>query len=165
MDFSEIINIILGGGLVGTLAAIGSLRSTVAKARAEASKAEAEAESMRINNADHATRVLMENILKPLKDEFNETKGELAETKRELARAIREMSRLRKAINAAMACPHADGCPVLRKLQDPKGRAARDADTDTDGAQGQLLVADKDNDVGDGACPDGDAADSGGQPP
>lgn len=31
MDFSEIMNIILSGGLVGTAAAIGSLRATVRK--------------------------------------------------------------------------------------------------------------------------------------
>ena len=44
MDFSEIMNIILSGGLVGTAAAIGSLRATVRKAKAEAMKAEADAE-------------------------------------------------------------------------------------------------------------------------
>ena len=38
MDFSEIMNIILSGGLVGTAAAIGSLRATVRKAKAEAMK-------------------------------------------------------------------------------------------------------------------------------
>ena len=43
MDFSEIMNIILSGGLVGTAAAIGSLRATVRKAKAEAMKAEADA--------------------------------------------------------------------------------------------------------------------------
>ena len=37
---SEFMNIILGGGLVGTVATIGSLRATVRKAKAEAMKAE-----------------------------------------------------------------------------------------------------------------------------
>lgn len=46
MDFSEIMNIILSGGLVGTAAAIGSLRATVRKAKAEAMKAEADAEGV-----------------------------------------------------------------------------------------------------------------------
>ena len=91
MDLSEFMNIILGGGLVGTVATIGSLRATVRKAKAEAMKAEAGAEAMRIDNAEHATRILMENIVKPLKDEF-------CETKKELARNTREMARLRKAI-------------------------------------------------------------------
>ena len=66
MDLSEFMNIILGGGLVGTVATIGSLRATVRKAKAEAMKAEAGAEAMRIDNAEHATRILMENIVKPL---------------------------------------------------------------------------------------------------
>ena len=51
MDLSEFMNIILGGGLVGTVATIGSLRATVRKAKAEAMKAEAGAEAMRIDNA------------------------------------------------------------------------------------------------------------------
>ena len=46
---------------------------------------------MRIDNAEHATRILMENIVKPLKDEF-------CETKKELARNTREMARLEKLL-------------------------------------------------------------------
>ena len=108
---SEFMNIILGGGLVGTVATIGSLRATVRKAKAEAMKAEAGAEAMRIDNAEHATRILMENIVKPLKDEF-------CETKKELARNTREMARLRKAIDTAGNCPHRDDCPVLDRLRE-----------------------------------------------
>ena len=67
MDFSEIMNIILSGGLVGTAAAIGSLRATVRKAKAEAMKAEADAEGVRVDNAEHATRVLVSNIVVPFK--------------------------------------------------------------------------------------------------
>ena len=111
MDLSEFMNIILGGGLVGTVATIGSLRATVRKAKAEAMKAEAGAEAMRIDNAEHATRILMENIVKPLKDEF-------CETKKELARNTREMARLRKAIDTAGNCPHRDDCPVLDRLRE-----------------------------------------------
>ena len=103
MDLSEFMNIILSGGLVGTVATIGSMRATVRKAKAEAMKAEAGAEAMRIDNAEHATRILMENIVKPLKDEF-------CETKKELARNTREMARLRKAIDTAGNCPHRDDC-------------------------------------------------------
>ncbi|KAB4247513.1 MULTISPECIES: hypothetical protein [Bacteroides] len=124
MDFSEIMNIILGGGLVGTVATIGSLRATVRKAKAEAMKAEAGAEAMRIDNAEHATRILMENIVKPLKDEF-------CETKKELARNTREMARLRKAIDTAGNCPHRDDCPVLDRLR--KQQEEHDGGEDTDG--------------------------------
>ena len=91
MDLSEFMNIILSGGLVGTVATIGSMRATVRKAK--------------------ATRILMENIVKPLKDEF-------CETKKELARNTREMARLRKAIDTAGNCPHRDDCPVLDRLRE-----------------------------------------------
>ncbi len=125
MELSEMMNIVLGGGLAGSLAAIGSLRATVRRARAEASKSEADAESVRIDNAEHATRILMDNIVKPLKNEFNETKGELAETKKELARNTREMARLRKALDGANGCEHRDGCPVLERLREqPRERVA-----------------------------------------
>lgn len=123
MEFSEILNIVLGGGLFGTVVTIVTLRSTARKAKAEAVKAEADAESVRIDNAEHATRILMENIVKPLKDEFGETKEELVETKKELARNTREMARLRKALDGANSCEHRDGCPVLDRLREqPKDR-------------------------------------------
>lgn len=118
MEFSEILNIVLGGGLFGTVMTIVTLRSTARKAKAEAVKAEADAESVRIDNAEHATRILMENIVKPLKDEFNETKDELSGTKKELARNTREMARLRKALDGANNCEHRDGCPVLDRLRE-----------------------------------------------
>lgn len=121
---SEFMNIILSGGLVGTVATIGSMRATVRKAKAEAMKAEAGAEAMRIDNAEHATRILMENIVKPLKDEF-------CETKKELARNTREMARLRKAIDTAGNCPHRDDCPVLDRLR--KQQEEHDGGEDTDG--------------------------------
>nr|WP_240140916.1 hypothetical protein [Bacteroides xylanisolvens] len=106
------------------MATIGSLRATVRKAKAEAMKAEAGAEAMRIDNAEHATRILMENIVKPLKDEF-------CETKKELARNTREMARLRKAIDTAGNCPHRDDCPVLDRLR--KQQEEHDGGEDTDG--------------------------------
>lgn len=123
MELSGILNIILGGGLIGTVVTIVTLHSTIRKAKAEAAKADADAESMRIDNAEHATRILMENIVKPLKDEFNETKDELSGTKKELARNTREMARLRKALDGANSCEHRDGCPVLDRLREqPKDR-------------------------------------------
>ena len=110
MDFSEIMNIILSGGLVGTAAAIGSLRATVRKAKAEAMKAEADAEGVRVDNAEHATRVLVSNIVVPLKEELNATRKDLQANKR-------EMARLRKAIDTANSCRHHDDCPVLGGLR------------------------------------------------
>ena len=106
MDFSEIMNIILSGGLVGTAAAIGSLRATVRKAKAEAMKAEADAEGVRVDNAEHATRVLVSNIVVPLKEELNATRKDLQANKR-------EMARLRKAIDTANSCRHHDDLSLI----------------------------------------------------
>lgn len=106
MELSEIINIIFGGGLIATTVAIVTLRATVRKANADAEKAVADAETVRVDNAEHATRVLVENIVKPLKEELNETRKCLEASKR-------EMARLRKAIDTANSCKHHDDCPVL----------------------------------------------------
>lgn len=67
MEFSEILNLVLGGGLLAALVGIVTLRATVRKAEADADKAKAEAEAVRIDNAEHATRILIENIVEPLK--------------------------------------------------------------------------------------------------
>lgn len=117
MTFSEILNILLGGGLLALVAGIVTLRATVRKANAEAEKARADAETVLITNTENATRVLVENIVKPLKDELNATREDLQANKREMASTKREMARLRKAVEAAAACPHSDGCPVLYKLR------------------------------------------------
>lgn len=157
MEISEILNILLGGGLVGTVAAIGSLRATVRKAKAEASKAEADAETVRVDNADHATRLLVDNIVKPLKDELNATRKDLQATKR-------EMARLRKSIDSANSCKHRDECPVLYGLREqPKVRDA--TGRDTGGTPGQHRARDKAGDGGAGTDVGGDADAERGQPP
>lgn len=147
MELSEILNLLLGGGLVGTVVAIGSLRATVRKAKAEALRAEADAESVRIDNAEHATRILMENIVKPLKDEFNETK-------KELSRNTREMARLRKAIDAANRCDYRDDCPVLDRLREqPKERGSACGNGDAGKGQHGGGIAPRDSGpCGDGGC-------------
>lgn len=117
MTFSEILNIMLGGGLLALVVGVVTLRATVRRANADAERAKADAESVRITNTEHATRILVENIVKPLKDELNATREDLQANKREMASTKREMARLRKAVEAASACPHSDGCPVLYKLR------------------------------------------------
>ena len=99
MELSEFVNLVLGGGLMATIAAIITLQSTVKKAKAEAEKALAEAET-----------VLIENIVNPLKEELNETRKDLNATKR-------EMARLRKAIDDANSCKYSDDCPVLKRMR------------------------------------------------
>ena len=119
MELGDVLNIVLGGGLVGTIVAIASLRETLRKAKAEAARAEAEAETVRMDNTDHATRILVENIVNPLKEELNETRRYLDASKR-------EMARLRKAIDSANSCKHHDNCPVLVGMQDkPHGERER----------------------------------------
>ncbi|MDD7303054.1 MAG: hypothetical protein PUG76_00715 [Prevotellaceae bacterium] len=110
MELSGIINLVLGGGLMATIAAIITLNSTVRKAKADAEKATAEAETVRIDNTEKATRVLIENIVNPLKEELNETRKDLNATKR-------EMARLRKAIDDANSCRYSDNCPVLVRMR------------------------------------------------
>ena len=111
MTFSEILNILLGGGLLALVVGVITLKATVRKANAEAEKAKADAEGVRITNTENATRILVENIVKPLKEELNATRKDLLATKR-------EMARLRKAVETASGCPHSANCPVMRKLRD-----------------------------------------------
>ena len=130
MELSGIINLLLGGGLMATIAAIITLRSTVRKAKAEAEKALAEAEAVRIDNTEKATRVLIENIVEPLREELNETRKEIVANRRETAR-------LRKAIDSANSCRYSDSCPVLERMRveqkkrepsdgnEPRGEPAR----------------------------------------
>ena len=117
---SEIATLILGGGLVtiiGGIVGVLTVRSKIAQARAEADqakadaeRAKAEAEALRITNAENATRILIENIVKPLKEELNATQNALQAIRR-------EVERLRKALEAVKDCPHARDCPVMRWLR------------------------------------------------
>jgi len=128
MTFSEILNIFLGGGLLALMVGVITLKATVRKANADAERAKADAESVRITNTENATRILVENIVKPLKEELNATREDLQATKKEMASTKREMQRLRKAVEAASVCPHSDdigGCPVLYRLRDNQ----KDADS------------------------------------
>ena len=157
MGLSEIMNIALGGGLLATVAGVLTMRATVHKATAEAEKAKAEAETVRIGNAEQATRVLVENIVEPLKDELNATRKDLQATKR-------EMARLRKAIDTANSCRHHDDCPVLRGLRE----LPKDGSGGVGGGRGDMAEAGRQRgerdppDVGGGGAPVGGAAGAGG---
>ena len=110
MELSEILNVVLGGSLVGALISIVTIRSALKKARAEAEKALAEADTVKITNTEQATRILVENIVKPLTEELNETRKEIGSIKREVAR-------LRKAIDGANNCRYNSDCPVLERMR------------------------------------------------
>lgn len=111
MEFSVILNWILGGGLITAIISIITLKATVREANAKAEKAMAEGQALRIDNVEHATRILMENIVKPLTEQLNATIKSLQSMQREVAR-------LRKSLSVANNCKHADNCPVLFKLRD-----------------------------------------------
>lgn len=85
------LNWILGGGLLAAVVGLLTLKATVRKANAEAEKAKAEAETVRIGNTEQATRILIENIVEPLKKELSETREDLREAKKELGSTKREM--------------------------------------------------------------------------
>lgn len=129
MEWSEILNVIFGTGLVATIVGLLSIRSELKKARAEAEKAMAEADTVKITNTENATRILIQNIVEPLKEELNETRKELNPIKRELAR-------LRKAVEAIQLCPYRGECPVLAELQD----GADDAPSRKDGQHQDHIV-------------------------
>ncbi|WP_304618328.1 hypothetical protein [Paramuribaculum intestinale] len=166
MSFSEILNILLGTGLVGLMVAVATMKATVRKANADAEKARAEAETVRITNTENATRILVENIVKPLKEELNATRTDLQATKKEMASTKREMARLRKAVEAASGCRHADYCPVLFKLRDnQKDADAAGADIFDIREERHDCVGDQSDNDTDGAREQGEPGSIRGQPP
>ncbi len=166
MNFSEILNILLGTGLVGLVVAVATMKATVRKANADAEKAKADAETVRITNTENATRILVENIVKPLKEELNATREDLQATKKEMASTKREMARLRKAVEAASGCRHADYCPVLFKLRDnPKDTDAAGADIFDLREERHYRVSDQNDNYASGAGEPGEPGDIRGQPP
>ncbi len=116
MERNELLTYILGGGMASALVGFFTMRSTVRKANAEAERAKADAETVRIDNSAQATKVLITNIVEPLRDELRVTRDELRETKREFSATKREMARFRKAIETASQCVYKAKCPVLEKL-------------------------------------------------
>lgn len=180
MSSSEILNILLGGGLVALIVAVATMRATVRKANAEAEKAKAdadkaraEAETVRITNTENATRILVENIVKPLKEELHATREKLSATEglmagvqKELASTKRALSRLSRAVESATNCRYADDCVVLRKLRDNK-KEQNGGNTDIFNIreEGHDIDCDQtDNDRDNSGEPCGDE-DIGGQPP
>ena len=91
---SLVLNALLGGGLLVTLVTLKQARQ----------KAVAEVQEMRLDNTEHATKILMDNVVLPLQKELKSTR--------------RCISRLNKAIEAANGCDYSDDCPVRKWLQD-----------------------------------------------
>ena len=154
MGLSELFNFVLGGSLLATVIGIVTLKATVRKKMAEADKAKADAETVRIDNAEHATRVLVDNIVEPLKEELNGTRKDLLATKR-------EMARLRKAIDRANSCRHHDDCPVLRGMREHAESAGNGPDGNGADDGGQPEERSPPGTDGNGAEVGGEAGDTG----
>ena len=165
MEFSEILNYILGGGLLAAVVGIVTLKATLRKANADAEKAIAEAETVRIDNADRATRILIENIVEPLRKELHETREELRETKKEFGSTKREMARLRKAIADANSCKHSDDCPVLYRLRDLTKNELPTCIEHGPGIRGQPTIRSKEDRDSDGTTVASETGDTDRQPP
>ena len=114
MDWNDVLNMALSGGLVGLLTFLLTWRSQARRARAEA-------DTVNITNTEQATRILVENIVEPLKQELNATRRDLSATKR-------EMARLRKAIDDANSCKYSADCPVLRRMREQPKDEQRKSD-------------------------------------
>lgn len=176
MELSEFLNVVLGGSLVATIVSIVTIRSALEKARAEAKKALAEADkaraetdTVRITNTEQATRILIQNIVEPLKQELNETRKELGALKREVAR-------FRKAVDSANSCRYSAGCVVLQRLREqPKERDEIKPGTgsgehshgqrDSPVGRGRKRVCRGEDNAGDSAEVGGEPDDTDGEPP
>lgn len=169
MELSEILNVVLGGSLIGAIISIVTIRSALKKARAEAEKAQAEADTVKITNTEQATRILIQNIVEPLKQELHETRKELLSFKREVAR-------FRKAVDSANSCRYSDDCPVLERMRDtPKERDDGKPGTGNGnhpyGQRGasrpgqRMRVHGSEDKTADGTEVGGESDDSDGQPP
>ncbi len=180
MSLSEILNICLGGGLVALILAMATMRATIReanakaeKARAEAEQAKADAEAVRITNAGSATRVLMENIVNPLKEELHATRdklsateGILASIQKELASTKRAVARLSRAVESANNCPHADDCVVLRRLRREQREQRAAIGVGTGGGNPRHCIRDETaDDNGDNPGEPGEPDGESGQPP
>lgn len=148
MGFSEVLNLILGGGLMTAFIAIVTLKATVRKANAEAEKANADAETVRIDNTEHATRILIQNIVEPLKEELSATREQLQETEKALQATKRKWpgfakpSTLLTAVSIVMTVLFCTGCASSRRsTQETKAIQTKEsADSLTSVRKGVTIV-------------------------
>lgn len=162
---SEILTWIFGGSAIAALSSIVTLGAVRKEAQGKAEQAHADADAVKLTNTERATRILVENIVEPLRQELYDTRKDLGKTNRELVR-------LRKAIESIQRCPYRAECPVLDELRDEKGAAVVGSREPDSGRHGQdapprnrhKRARGGDDEAGDGAALDGDAGDSGGQP-
>lgn len=124
---TTLISALFGGGLVALV--------TI---KAKKDKATAETDKVEMDNFRTGTKILVESIVTPLKQELSnvrselvdtkkelvetrkelvKTQKELADTKKELADTQREVYRMRKAMRKITDCAHAEICPVRKEMR------------------------------------------------
>ncbi len=87
----------------------------IAKLRADVASADADASRKELENSKFGHEIIMENIVRPLKNEMKYLRNDI--------------KRFRKAIEQIPRCPLADECPVSRELlADEKGDDGEPAD-------------------------------------
>ena len=91
---STVMNLLLGGGLVVTLATL----------RSQKAKAEEEAKGLALDNDRKVSEMVNEYLVEPLK--------------KDIASLRRQVSRLTRAIEKIPSCPHSADCPVKDVLNE-----------------------------------------------
>lgn len=99
---STILNLVLGGSLITSLFTLSQTRK----------KMSADVHKQQLDNAEHASQILMNNIVKPLKAE--------------LINVRRELTKFKNAIEKISDCDYAADCPVRNQLQE----STKDTSTD-----------------------------------
>ena len=109
MTITDVIALAGSGGIVGLAIGFATLRARIRQAnadaesaKAQAQKARAEAETIKITNTESATRILVDNLLKPIIKELDETRN--------------EVKKLREALERANNCRYHADCPVLHGM-------------------------------------------------
>jgi len=117
---SIVLNFILGGGLLA-----------VVTIKAKKDQATAETDKVEMDNFRTGTKLLMESIVQPLREELATTKADLLDTRKDLAESkaerahlaqtvsqlTSEVKQLRTAIEKINDCAHAAQCPVREELK------------------------------------------------
>ncbi|MBT0712674.1 hypothetical protein INE74_01613 [Bacteroides ovatus CL03T12C18] len=78
MDFSAVMNLVLGGGLVATINSHHHPEINGQGSEGESGEGYRRSRDGTIDNTEHATRILIENIVEPLKEELNEKQESFA---------------------------------------------------------------------------------------
>jgi hypothetical protein len=103
-SISSLLNVLLGSGLIVTLATISSTRK----------KAQTESKQAEMDLAKEYVQEYSKNIVEPLRENIEKQIGTLND---EITGLKKELARFRKAIEKGKACPYINACPIEHELQ------------------------------------------------